>query len=33
VLWGYLAANLSPALTIHSGQIVEIEALSPGFDD
>ena len=28
VLWGYLAANLSPALTIHSGQIVEIEALS-----
>ena len=28
VLWGYLAANLSPALTIHSSQIVEIEALS-----
>jgi hypothetical protein len=28
VLWGYLAANLPPALTIKSGQIVEIEALS-----
>ncbi len=28
VLWGYLAANLPPALTIHAGQIVEIEALS-----
>jgi acetamidase/formamidase len=28
VLWGYLAANLTPALTIKSGQIVEIEALS-----
>jgi len=28
VLWGYIAANLPPALTIKSGQIVEIEALS-----
>jgi acetamidase/formamidase len=28
VLWGYLAANLAPALTIKSGQVVEIEALS-----
>ena len=28
VLWGYVASNLSPALTIQSGQIVEIEALS-----
>jgi acetamidase/formamidase len=28
VLWGYIAANLPPALTISSGQIVEIEALS-----
>jgi acetamidase/formamidase len=28
ILWGYLAANLSPALTVKSGQIVEIEALS-----
>jgi acetamidase/formamidase len=28
VLWGYLAANLTPALTIKSGEIVEIEALS-----
>ena len=28
VLWGYIAANLTPALTIQSGQIVEIEALS-----
>jgi hypothetical protein len=28
VSWGYLAANLSPTLTINSGQIVEIEALS-----
>src|SRR5690349_9238130 len=28
VLWGYIAANLPPALTIQSGQIVEIEALS-----
>ena len=28
VLWGYLAANLPPALTIQSGQTVEIEALS-----
>jgi len=28
VLWGYLAANLTPALTIKSGQIVQIEALS-----
>jgi hypothetical protein len=25
VLWGYIAANLTPALTIQSGQIVEIE--------
>jgi acetamidase/formamidase len=28
VLWGYLAANLAPALTISSGQVVQIEALS-----
>jgi acetamidase/formamidase len=28
VLWGYIAANLPPALTIESGQIVEVEALS-----
>ncbi len=28
VLWGYIAANLPPALTVCSGQIVEIEALS-----
>jgi acetamidase/formamidase len=28
VLWGYIAANLSPAVTIKPGQIVEIEALS-----
>ena len=28
VLWGYLAANLAPALTIQSGQVVEIESLS-----
>src|SRR5688572_17322516 len=28
VLWGYIAANLAPALTIQSGQTVEIEALS-----
>lgn len=28
VLWGYLAANLPPALTVRSGQTVEIEALS-----
>lgn len=28
VLWGYIAANLPPALTIKSGQIVEIESLS-----
>jgi len=28
VLWGYIAANLPPALTVRSGQIVEIEALS-----
>lgn len=28
VLWGYIAANLSPALTIRSGQVLEIEALS-----
>jgi acetamidase/formamidase len=28
VLWGYIAANLPPALTIKSGQIVQIEALS-----
>jgi acetamidase/formamidase len=28
VLWGYIAANLNPALTIKSGDVVEIEALS-----
>ena len=28
VLWGYIAANLTPALTIKSGEIIEIEALS-----
>jgi acetamidase/formamidase len=28
VLWGYLAANLPPALTITTGQKVEIDALS-----
>jgi acetamidase/formamidase len=28
VLWGYIAANLPPALTIKSGDIVEIETLS-----
>ena len=28
VLWGYLAANLPPALTIRSGQSVRIETLS-----
>ncbi|HEX6767720.1 MAG TPA: acetamidase/formamidase family protein [Candidatus Binatia bacterium] len=28
VLWGYIAANLPPALTIKSGQVVEVEALS-----
>ena len=28
VLWGYIAANLSPALTINPGAIVKIEALS-----
>lgn len=28
ILWGYIAANLPPALTIKPGQIVEIEALS-----
>jgi acetamidase/formamidase len=28
VLWGYIAANLPPALTIKSGHVVEIEALS-----
>ena len=28
VLWGYIAANLTPALTVKSGQVVEIEALS-----
>jgi acetamidase/formamidase len=28
VLWGYIAANLPPALSIKPGQIVEIEALS-----
>ena len=28
VLWGYIAANLPPALTVKSGQTVEIEALS-----
>jgi acetamidase/formamidase len=28
ILWGYIAANLPPALTVESGQIVEVEALS-----
>ena len=28
VLWGYIAANLPPALTIQSGELVEIETLS-----
>jgi acetamidase/formamidase len=28
VLWGYIAANLPPALTVKPGQVVEIEALS-----
>jgi acetamidase/formamidase len=28
VLWGYIAANIPPALTVRSGQIVEIETLS-----
>jgi acetamidase/formamidase len=28
VLWGYIAANLPPALTIQSGQTVQIETLS-----
>jgi acetamidase/formamidase len=28
VLWGYIAANLPPALTIKSGQTVQVEALS-----
>ena len=28
VLWGYIAANLPPALTIQPGHVVEIEALS-----
>jgi acetamidase/formamidase len=28
VLWGYIAANLPPALTIKSGHIVQIDALS-----
>src|SRR5918999_981031 len=28
VLWGYIAANLTPALTVKSGAVVEIEALS-----
>jgi acetamidase/formamidase len=28
VLWGYIAANLPPAVTVQSGQIVQIEALS-----
>lgn len=28
VLWGYIAANLPPALTIRSGEAVEIETLS-----
>jgi acetamidase/formamidase len=27
VLWGYIAANLPPALNIKSGQVIEIEAL------
>jgi acetamidase/formamidase len=28
VLWGYIAANVAPALTVKPGEIVEIEALS-----
>jgi acetamidase/formamidase len=28
VLWGYIAANLAPALTVKPGSLVEIEALS-----
>lgn len=28
VLWGYIAANLPPALSVKSGAIVEVEALS-----
>ncbi len=28
VLWGYIAANLPPALTVKPGQLVEIETLS-----
>ena len=28
VLWGYIAANLAPALTVKPGTVVEIEALS-----
>jgi hypothetical protein len=28
MLWGYIAANLSPALSIKPGQTVEIESLS-----
>ncbi|HUD00650.1 MAG TPA: hypothetical protein VMR88_19315, partial [Candidatus Polarisedimenticolaceae bacterium] len=28
VLWGYIAANLPPALSVKSGAVVEIEALS-----
>src|SRR5678809_230450 len=28
ILWGYIAANLPPVLTIKSGQTVEIETLS-----
>ncbi len=28
VLWGYIAANLPPALTVKSAQVVQIEALS-----
>src|SRR5688572_26218661 len=28
VLWGYIAANLAPALTIQAGRTVEIQVLS-----
>ncbi|MEX0804850.1 MAG: acetamidase/formamidase family protein [Candidatus Binatia bacterium] len=28
VLWGYIAANLAPALTVKPGAVVEVEALS-----
>lgn len=28
VLWGYIAANLTPALAVKAGAVVEIEALS-----